>query len=195
MNVPLICWTLCGTVMIFWWVMSLLKAGVSCLDRPPTCYYNISTQHVQGVPMMKRAYLFPILLVLLASAAAYGLIPKAVQGGEGINVTISYSGCKPVPITVNSGSTFTISMVSNPTTGYSWDLAEKLDSKVLAESEPGKFLAPPQSGEPMAGAPGRQVWSYKAVGPGKAILTYNYFRPWEKGVAPIRTQKFEVTAK
>lgn len=181
--------------------MSLLVAEINFLDRQPTCHYNMSTQRVKEASMMKRAYLFLVLPVLLASATAYGLKPTAPkarpnQGGEEVVVTISDNGGgKAVPITVNSGSTFTISMVSNPTTGYSWVLADKLDSKVLAESEPGTFLAPPQSGEPMAGAPGKQVWSYKSVGPGKTILTYNYSRPWEKGIAPIRTQKFEVAVR
>jgi len=39
----------------------------------------------------------------------------------------------------------------------------------------------------MVGVPGEQVWSFRAQGAGRAVLTYVYERAWEKSTPPAKT--------
>ncbi|MBC7247516.1 MAG: protease inhibitor I42 family protein [Actinobacteria bacterium] len=98
-------------------------------------------------------------------------------------------------IEVEEGLEFAIVLESNPTTGYQWQLAEPLDGEILSlvsatfESKGGG------EGEERVGAPGEEVWTFEAVGPGKAEITLAYARPWEKEAAPEETKTFHVEVK
>ena len=98
-------------------------------------------------------------------------------------------------IEIEEGLEFAIVLESNPTTGYQWQLAEPLDGKILSlvsatfESKGGG------EGEEKVGAPGEEVWTFEAVGPGKAEITLAYARPWEKEAAPEETKTFKVEVK
>ena len=75
------------------------------------------------------------------------------------------------------GQTYSISLDSNPTTGYSWKLASPTNSVfelVTNSYEPGKH---PNG---MVGVGGVEHWTIKAIGKGRAELTLDYMRPWEK---------------
>jgi len=111
-----------------------------------------------------------------------------------INITYSAPAGTPIPVTVPTGATFTVTLASNPTTGYSWKLDGSLNAKIL-KSEGGKYIAPAQTNPPMVGVGGREVWTFKAIGPGKQTVTLIYIRPWEKNVPPVRTQKLVVTVR
>jgi predicted secreted protein len=38
----------------------------------------------------------------------------------------------------------------------------------------------------LAGAPGREVWQFKALHSGETVIELKYVRPWEKGVEPAQ---------
>ncbi|MCK6555652.1 protease inhibitor I42 family protein [Candidatus Binatia bacterium] len=94
-------------------------------------------------------------------------------------------------VTVPAGREFVVSRDSSPSTGYKWRLAAPLDARVIElvrdEYQPGP--------ESRLGAPGVQLWTFKAVGPGTATLILEYARPWETGVAPARRDEVTVTVE
>ncbi len=92
---------------------------------------------------------------------------------------------------VPAGREFTITLASNPTTGYSWQLAGAPDEKI-AKLVGSKFNAPQTD---LVGAPGEEVWTFTAVAPGKTTLTFHYVRPWEKGIPPVEENVVDVTVK
>ena len=92
------------------------------------------------------------------------------------------------PITVTTGREFSVTLASNPTTGYKWDLAKPLDDKLikLVTSE---YVRPDTK---LIGAGGKEVWTFKGVGEGKTEIDLKYVRPWEKDVEPVRKTNFVV---
>lgn len=92
------------------------------------------------------------------------------------------------PINVTAGEQFSVTLASNPTTGYKWDLAKPLDEKVV-KFVANEYVRPtPQ----LIGAGGNEVWTFKAAGEGKTGIALKYIRPWETNVAPVRTTNFVV---
>jgi inhibitor of cysteine peptidase len=94
------------------------------------------------------------------------------------------------PIEATIGEEFAISLDSNPTTGYGWRIAGKVDEKVVRLS--GTQFVP--SGSDLRGAPGRRVWTFKGAGQGTATLSFEYLRPWEKK-PPIRKATFTLVVR
>lgn len=89
------------------------------------------------------------------------------------------------------GEELKINLRSNPTTGYRWQLADELDENVvkLVGSE---FKAPDTR---VLGAPGEEVWIFKAVGPGRTTIQMKYVRPWEKDVPPAKSAQFNIEVR
>ena len=87
------------------------------------------------------------------------------------------------PFAMNVGDEFVLTLESNPTTGYRWQVADKLDEKTvkLISSE---YNAPDTK---LVGAGGNEVWTFKAAGKGKTTINLIYVRPWEKDTPPVRT--------
>ena len=90
-------------------------------------------------------------------------------------------------ITVTAGEQFTISLESNPTTGYNWSVripegGEKIMiiSSEYAKSKSGKI-----------GEGGEQLWRFKTIGTGEVKLELSYIRPWKKK-EPSKTLMFNV---
>jgi alanine dehydrogenase len=92
---------------------------------------------------------------------------------------------------VAAGEEVVMTLDSNPTTGYGWALASPLDEKVLelARSEyvPNSTL--------VVGSGGREIWTFRAVGPGRTKVSFKYVRPWEKDAPPAKTEEFTVMVK
>lgn len=86
------------------------------------------------------------------------------------------------------GDTFAICLKSNPSTGYKWRISGHGHESVV------KLLATrydgPKSGPPGAG--GQEVFTFTAVGLGKASIPLEYVRSWEKTSPPAKTTVVEV---
>jgi inhibitor of cysteine peptidase len=91
-------------------------------------------------------------------------------------------------LNVAVGQEFTVTLASNATTGYHWELAAPLDEAVvkLVNSE---YQTPETSA---LGAPGQEIWTFQAVGKGQTVIDLKYVRPWEKDVAPVETASYGV---
>ena len=124
-----------------------------------------------------------ILITVLAigSALAPALAQPPPTGGP--------VACNP--IVAHVGSTFTITLPANRTTGYSWALEDPLAASVLAHRTK-RYV---QSTTGLAGAPGIEIWTFAAVGHGKALISMKYARPWEKSAPPAKEALYAVVVR
>ena len=105
-----------------------------------------------------------------------------------VDMTVMDASRQPQPIEVTAGQEFKLILESNRTTGYRWQLGGPLNEGIIQLI--GAEYQPPESKLPGAG--GREAWTFKALRPGTAEIRLNYIRPWEKGVAPLKTRSFVV---
>jgi inhibitor of cysteine peptidase len=89
---------------------------------------------------------------------------------------------------VAAGQEFTVSLGSNPATGYSWQLGKSLDATILKLA--GTRYETARTG--LLGAGGKETWTFQAVSAGQTTISLNYVRPWEKDVPPARTHRIAV---
>lgn len=82
---------------------------------------------------------------------------------------------------VKRGSTFTLVLPSNRTTGYSWQL--RSSSASILEAMGRKYEA---SSEGRAGAGGQELWTFHAGQAGESTLHFSYARAWEKNTSPAK---------
>lgn len=116
-------------------------------------------------------------VLLLAGCAASGeqVIGKEANG---------------TAITVKPGQALAVRLESNPTTGYSWGIAE-CDPAVLKSRGDAQFESS-KPGQQVVGAGGWETLRFDAQTSGKTNLKLVYRRPWEKNVDPIQTFTVEV---
>lgn len=109
------------------------------------------------------------------------------------------NGCAPslfpveMPVTASlsdSGGTaslipyqpLVVRLPTNPSTGYVWSYTVTGDDVLRLDTVTGEAPAP----DGMVGVPGLEVWSFRAQGTGRAVLTYIYARPWENNTLPAK---------
>lgn len=91
---------------------------------------------------------------------------------------------------VQAGKTLIITLEANHTTGYHWELAKPLDSKII-KLEGSVYNRPKK--RIFIGAGGSEEWTFKALKVGQAKIYFKYVRPWEKDIPPVRTRNFTVS--
>lgn len=123
---------------------------------------------------MRRIYF--IVLVLAA-----GCISNEVR------LTASDNGNN---ITLNKGQALIITLEANPTTGYTWEVAE-VNANIIRQV--GEIEFQPESGA--IGAGGLQTIRLEAVNAGETPLRLVYHRTWEKDVEPQKTFSVQVLVK
>ena len=94
-------------------------------------------------------------------------------------------------INARAGENFTISLESNPTTGYSWQLKKPLDEKFVQLV--GSEYVPSRTD--LVGAGGTEKWTFRAVKKGTTRLSLKYVRPWEKDKPAVEEKTFLVRVK
>jgi inhibitor of cysteine peptidase len=111
-----------------------------------------------------------------ALLAALALLPGSGLGADASRVT------------TNPGRQFSITLDSNPTTGYQWKLAKPVTGTCVALVT-NEFVRPKSK---LTGAPGKEVWKFKALTSGEAEIELQYVRPWDNGVEPARKTNLTV---
>jgi inhibitor of cysteine peptidase len=97
----------------------------------------------------------------------------------------------PAKVTTRPGREFRFTLASNPTTGYQWQLAKPVAGSCVSLVT-NEFVRPKSN---LAGAPGKEVWRFKAIRPGEATIELEYARSWEKGVPPVQKTNFVVVVR
>ena len=91
-------------------------------------------------------------------------------------------------IEVEAGEKFTISLQSNPTTGYNWDPEFDSEFLILVESN----FIPPSS--ELIGAGGVETFVFQALKPGQVEVAMKYQRPWEDQPIEEQSRKVNIAA-
>ena len=92
------------------------------------------------------------------------------------------------PVRISKGQEFAIRLVSNPTTGYGWQLTGINDNVVLVTN----VYVADKAAEDVVGSGGHERWTFRATGKGESEITMEYRRPWETDIPPIQTNVFTV---
>ncbi|MBN2186069.1 MAG: protease inhibitor I42 family protein [Dehalococcoidia bacterium] len=79
---------------------------------------------------------------------------------------------------INHPGSLTVSLASNPTTGFQWEEVKISDEELIYQTEH-NFISPQDTG--VVGASGKDVWSFKTLDSGTSNLIFEYSRPWENG--------------
>jgi len=95
-------------------------------------------------------------------------------------------------IILNSGDQVTITLISNATTGFSWnENAAIADTNVLQQLKHENISA--DSGK--LGAAGAEKWTFKALKAGTTNIHLEYSRTWEGGEKGVWTFDLKITVK
>ncbi len=91
-------------------------------------------------------------------------------------------------LSVKANQQFYITLDSNPTTGYEWQVALISDPDVVGFVS--SQYIPPES--ELLGAGGKQILTFNALQEGNATINLEYIRPFEIGVPPVSIYVAEV---
>jgi predicted secreted protein len=136
----------------------------------------------EGVSM-RRIWVLAVLMLSVLPCC----ISRA-QSPAGTVVTATDSGRV---VNLKPGDTFEVKLEANPSTGYGWTVSPEKNSIVRQKSM--KFIRGGAGDVPGAG--GTNVWKFEGVKAGNQKLTFNYQRPWEKGVPAVKTVWFSVVVQ
>jgi len=127
--------------------------------------------------MLKRISLALPAILLFAGCSSAGEVQldETDDGGQ---------------VSLDAGQTLVVSLPSNPTTGYSWEV-ESIDAAVLSLAGDPEYVSEAEGD--VVGAGGTETFRFDAEAPGTVQLTLIYHRPFEEGVDPIDT--FSVTVE
>ncbi|MCO8170676.1 protease inhibitor I42 family protein [Pseudomonas sp. 21LCFQ02] len=125
--------------------------------------------------MTPARLLVPLSLALLAACAQ-----------KPANVA-SLDDADDCPLTLSTGQTLILSLPSNPTTGYRWQVRDAAPG-VLRSLGPEVYNAD-QSKELVVGNGGQSVWRFKADSAGTGNLSLTYQQAWDADSAP--QERFE----
>jgi len=93
------------------------------------------------------------------------------------------------------GEVMSITLESNPSTGYSW-FATVSNPDVLSQMGEPEYIEPtPSSSTLIVGAAGTETFMFQGTTTGSATITLDYKRGWETGVAPEKTITLTVVVK
>ncbi|NMX91686.1 MULTISPECIES: protease inhibitor I42 family protein [unclassified Pseudomonas] len=128
--------------------------------------------------MTAARLLLPLSLALLAACAS---APKQ-------NVTVEkQSTC---PLTLKAGQNLTLTLPSNPTTGYRWAIQDSAGG-VLRSLGPEVYSNPEDAG--VVGAAGQSTWRFQAFTAGSGRLRLTSQQPWAPEVNPVDTFDCAIT--
>ncbi|NBA94540.1 protease inhibitor I42 family protein [Pseudomonas sp. R5(2019)] len=124
--------------------------------------------------------LVPLSLTLLAACAS---TPPQ-------NVDLHKQSQCPMPLHV--GQKLTLTLPSNPTTGFRW-LVQNPAGSILRSLSPEVYTNPEDAG--LVGSGGQSVWRFQAQNAGEGHLLLVYQQPWAPEVRPAETFDCAISVK
>jgi inhibitor of cysteine peptidase len=127
----------------------------------------------------------PILAMLILSLWLAACAPAT---GTSVNVSCDDFGNQQhisKQMEVAAGNTFTVTLCSNATTGFQWSESAQISDQTVVQQTGHEFVSPENTG--IVGAPGSEVWTFKALKKGTSTIIMDYSRPWEGGEKDVWT--------
>jgi inhibitor of cysteine peptidase len=134
-----------------------------------------------------------LLLALVGGAFIAGSCSKDREKSsypKEVQLTDSDNGST---VRLAKGGQLIVALQSNPSTGFSWYVGERAGPELELVGEP-RFV-PAGSTTPVVGAPGTQVFTFKASGAGTVQMVLEYKRSFEPNVPPAKTFSLTVEIK
>ena len=97
-------------------------------------------------------------------------------------------------VEVDVGQVLVLTLESNPTTGFRWEVLEAKDS-VLRQKGEAEFRLVSELDPPPLGAGGVEIFRFEAVEAGETRLELVYHRPWEEDVEPVERFSIQVIVR
>lgn len=91
-------------------------------------------------------------------------------------------------VNTKAGENFSVSLESNPTTGYQWEADFESDYVEFLDKQ---FVEYPQEPD-IVGMGGRETFLFQALKSGETEIKFSYSRPGEEGVAPIDEKVYTI---
>jgi inhibitor of cysteine peptidase len=126
------------------------------------------------------------------SADNYQMLP--IVSGNVANVALDATADGTTQ-QLKMGEVLSISLESNPSTGYSWFATISNPAVLVQMGDPVYQEAASNSSTPVLGAAGTQIFYFQAAGSGTSTLTLDYKRSFETNVAPEKTFSMTVEVK
>ncbi len=120
--------------------------------------------------------------------------PNIIPSGLQQSITPSPLNQSTSPISTNAtlsvktNEQFYITLSSNPSTGYEWQVAS-VSNPDMVRFVDSQYIRPESE---LVGAPGKQVLTFNALQEGSATIQLEYVRPWETDVPPVSVYVAEV---
>jgi predicted secreted protein len=135
-----------------------------------------------------------LLVIGLVASACSSALAKADDLGAGCDQLSSQKNVSQ-QADVAVGDLLTISLCSNPTTGFSWQEPEISDAAVVGLVDR-SFDAPSAGGsDPVVGAPGTDIITLKATAGGTSKMVLEYSQPWAGGTSAEWTYTLTVNVR
>ncbi|KKL86291.1 hypothetical protein LCGC14_1946150 [marine sediment metagenome] len=136
---------------------------------------------------MKRVKWYLVLLLvgilLLGGGCTEELVPpiEPVEptGYSNISIPIGEFQNQPhidVVMSTVLGGELTVTLGSNPTTGYQWSEDAEISNESIVEQTNHEFIGPGIDEPP--GTSGEEVWTFKGLERGTTIILLEYSRSW-----------------
>ncbi len=108
-----------------------------------------------------------------------------------VHVDVNDAGSQ---VEIEEGQILVVTLESNPTTGYRWELAENQEA-ILEQMGEAEFK-PSETGEPpLVGTGGWEIFRFKAISAGHMTLQLVYHRSWEEDVESLKTFSLQVVVR
>jgi inhibitor of cysteine peptidase len=154
--------------------------------------------------MKTKLFLFLAIIGLLLAVAACSQTQAASDGiqknaQKTVEVAIeefTQNNHLNKSVEINRGDTLTLILGSNPTTGFKWTEQAQVDIAAVLKQTGHNYIEPAsKDGQTVAGAAGKEVWTFKTLKAGSAEISVDYSRPWEGGEKSEWTFKLNVVVK
>jgi inhibitor of cysteine peptidase len=135
--------------------------------------------------------MIPVFAMLILSLWLASCTPST---GTAVNVSCDDLQNQPhisKQMAVTAGNTFTVTLCSNATTGFKWSESAQISDQTVVQQTGHEFISPQNTR--LVGAPGSEVWTFKALGRGTSTINMEYSQPWTGGEKGAWTFSLTVT--
>jgi inhibitor of cysteine peptidase len=138
-----------------------------------------------------------ILTVLLTMVVLALVLVACAPAGREVPLQLTYDDFAAHQqltrsLEVNTRDTVKITLPSNPTTGFRWELAGISDPAVLQQVGDSEYVLPDSQA---IGAGGQEIWTFKVQKRGTSTVSLAYSQPWDGGTKGGWTIDVEVKVK